>query len=99
MRSLRLRWSMLRGAGLRPRLRASGVCRVAGVASVLAVATAANAQLTDRNRATNTLNEGIAKTLQQQIGAGRGDINLADSSIFIINRDPARSVRRGRQLF
>jgi hypothetical protein len=81
------------------RLRAGGVCKIAGIATVLAVATVANAQLTDRNRATNTINEGIAKTLQQQIGAGRGNINLADSSIFIINRDPARSVRRGRQLF
>jgi len=65
----------------------------------LLIATAADAQLTDRTRATNTLNEGIAKSLQQQVGAGRGDINTAGSSIFIINRDPARSVRRGRQLF
>ena len=32
-------------------------------------------------------------------GAGRGDIMTPDSSLFIINRDPFRAIRRGRQLF
>lgn len=41
----------------------------------------------------------IARTLQDQIGAGRGDEFTPGSSIYIIKRDPARSVRRGRQLF
>lgn len=41
----------------------------------------------------------IGKNLQQQIGQGQGDINTYDSSIYLIKRDPARSIRRGRQLF
>jgi hypothetical protein len=57
------------------------------------------AQLTDRTQAPNTSKAGIAKSLQEETGAGRGDIMTPGSSIFIINRDPFRSVRRGRQLF
>src|SRR5260221_2812375 len=57
------------------------------------------AQLVDRTKAPNPLNEGIAKSLQQQIGAGRGDWSTPDSSSFIIQRDPFRAIRRGRQLF
>lgn len=41
----------------------------------------------------------IARTLQDQIGAGRGDVFTPSSSIYLIKRDPARSVRRGRQIF
>ena len=58
-----------------------------------------SAQLIDRTKAPNPLNEGIAKSLQQQIGAGRGDWSTPDSSSFIIERDPFRAIRRGRQLF
>jgi mono/diheme cytochrome c family protein len=47
----------------------------------------------------NVSNEGIKKSLEQQIGAGRGDINTINSSLYIINRDPFRSIRRGRQIF
>jgi hypothetical protein len=73
------------------------VCAGLGAA---AIATApALAQLVDRTLAPNAANEGIAKSLEQQIGAGRGSLNTPGSSIFIINRDPARSVRRGRQIF
>jgi hypothetical protein len=57
------------------------------------------AQLTDRTLAPNNAQAGIAKSLEQQIGAGRGDPETPDSSIFIIERDPFRSIRRGRQLF
>ena len=57
------------------------------------------AQLTDRTQAPSTAKAGIAKSLQEQTGAGRGDIMTPGSSIFIINRDPFRSIRRGRQLF
>src|SRR5712691_10106030 len=59
----------------------------------------AGAQLVDKTLAPNTANVGIAKSLQDEIGAGRGDITTPESSIFIIKRDPFRSVRRGRQLF
>ncbi len=57
------------------------------------------AQLTDRTQAPNTSNTGIAKSLPDETGAGRGDANTWGSSIFIIERDPFRSIRRGRQLF
>src|SRR6266446_2186882 len=57
------------------------------------------AQLIDKNKAPNIANEGIKKTLAQQIGAGRGNLMTPDSSSFIIARDPFRSIRRGRQLF
>jgi mono/diheme cytochrome c family protein len=57
------------------------------------------AQLIDKTKAPNIANEGIKKTLAQEIGAGRGSVMMPDSSAFIIARDPFRSVRRGRQLF
>jgi hypothetical protein len=59
----------------------------------------AKAQLTDRTQAPNTAKVGIAKSLQDEVGSGRGDANTWNSSIFIIQRDPFRSIRRGRQLF
>jgi len=33
------------------------------------------------------------------MGQGRGDINIPDSSLYLIQRDPFRSIARGRQLF
>jgi mono/diheme cytochrome c family protein len=59
----------------------------------------ATAQLIDKTLAPNVANEGIAKSLADQVGAGRGDIYTAGSSAYIIGRDPFRSIRRGRQLF
>src|SRR5437762_14281028 len=56
-------------------------------------------QLTDQTQAPNTAKVGIAKSLPDEVGAGRGDANSWNSSIFVIQRDPFRSVRRGRQLF
>lgn len=61
--------------------------------------TGAQAQETDIFQHPNTEQAGIKKSLEQQIGAGRGDINTPDSSLYIINRDPFRSIRRGRNLF
>src|SRR5262244_450576 len=57
------------------------------------------AQLIDNNQAPNTAKAGINKSLADEIGPGRGDLMTPNSSLFIINRDPFRSVRRGRQLF
>jgi hypothetical protein len=57
------------------------------------------AQLTDQTQAPNIAKVGIAKSLPDEVGAGRGDANSWNSSIFIIQRDPFRSIRRGRQLF
>jgi hypothetical protein len=73
--------------------------KLLGLAGVLALPAVAHSQLIDRTLIPNPANEGVAKSLAQQIGAGRGDVNTVDSSIYIIKRDPARSVRRGRQLF
>ena len=70
------------------------------MAALLAgLAAPADAQLVDKHRMPNTANEGIAKSLAEEIANGRGDENLADSSLFIIKRDPYRAVRRGRQIF
>ncbi|MDQ2901049.1 MAG: thiol oxidoreductase-like protein, partial [Acidobacteriota bacterium] len=57
------------------------------------------AQMIDKTIAPNAANEGIAKSLTDEIGAGRGDIYTPNSSAFLINRDPYRAIRRGRQLF
>src|ERR1700731_1758568 len=59
----------------------------------------AQAQLIDNNQAPNTAKAGINKSLANEIGPGRGDLMTPNSSLFIINRDPFRSVRRGRQIF
>jgi len=58
------------------------------------------AELTDVTQTTPHIPGGaIGKSLTQQIGTGRGDEFTPGSSIYLIKRDPARSVRRGRQLF
>ena len=67
--------------------------------AVLCQIDTAEAQLTDLTQTPNVENAGIVKSLQQQIGAGVGNITTPGSSIFITQRDPARAVRRGRQLF
>jgi mono/diheme cytochrome c family protein len=55
--------------------------------------------MTDRTQNPNLANFGIAKSLSQQVGAGRGSLSTPDSSSFIIARDPFRAIRRGRQIF
>jgi len=69
----------------------------------LAVSSLSQAQLLDCELtaidSTWIANGCIAKTLQQQIGEGQGDSDTAGSSVYLIKRDPARSIRRGRQLF
>jgi hypothetical protein len=59
----------------------------------------AQAQMPDRTQNPNLENFGIAKSLTQEIGAGRGNSMTPNSSSFIIARDPFRAIRRGRQLF
>lgn len=74
--------------------------RIVSSFAVLAVAGGlAHAQLIDRTKAPNPANEGIAKSLADEIGAGRGDWSTPNSSSFLISRDPFRAIRRGRQLF
>lgn len=55
--------------------------------------------LIDKTRAPNAANEGINKSLKDEIGPGRGDITTPKSSLFLIKRDPFRAIRRGRQIF
>lgn len=61
--------------------------------------TPARAQLIDNTLSPNTANGGIAKSLVDQAGNGRGTMMMPESSMYIIERDPFRSIRRGRQLF
>src|SRR5262245_61786586 len=71
----------------------------AALALVFCLVTSLQAQLIDRTMSPNTLKEGIAKSLAEEIGAGSGDIYTTNSAGFIIARDPFRAIRRGRQLF
>lgn len=60
----------------------------------------AHAQLTDETQTFPNVPGGtIGKSLEEQIGAGTGDEFTPGSSTYLIKRDPARSIRRGRQLF
>src|SRR4029453_10441901 len=68
-------------------------------AAVAWLAPAGRAQLPDKTVTPNAADVGINKSFARQAGAGRGDIMTPDSSLFIINRDPFRAIRRGRQLF
>ncbi len=58
------------------------------------------AQLTDSTQTVPNIPGGqIEKSLDEQIGAGHGDAFTPGSAVYLIKRDPARSIRRGRQLF
>lgn len=70
----------------------------AALLGMLAAVEAAG-QLTDQTQTPNIERAGIFKSLEQQIGNGVGDVMTPGSSAYIIARDPARSIRRGRQLF
>jgi hypothetical protein len=82
------------------KLRVYGAAVVAGAMTV-GLAETANAQMRDRLEKISgiAVGDGVQKNIGGQIGTGRGNIQTPDSSIFIIQRDPFRSVRRGRQLF
>jgi len=72
---------------------------VVSAGSALLLSAAMQAQMIDNTQATNTAGAGINKSLTDEIGAARGSTMTPGSSLYIINRDPFRSVRRGRQLF
>lgn len=76
-----------------------GLSASAIIAGFTALPGVAHAQLRDVFQAPNFVNEGIHKTFAGEIGAGRGDVFTAGSSLYIIGRDPFRAVRRGRQVF
>ena len=57
------------------------------------------AQMTDTTQTPNSAEEGIKKTLEQEIGLGRGSVSTPGTSLYVIHRDPFRAIKRGRQLF
>jgi cytochrome c peroxidase len=60
----------------------------------------AQAQLVDITQATPWVaGGGIGKSLADEVGGGRGDVDTEWSSEYVIARDPARAIRRGRQIF
>ena len=69
------------------------------VSSLLLAWMTASAQMIDNTQAPSTAQAGINKSLLDEIGAGRGDVMTPGSSVYLINRDSFRSIRRGRQLF
>jgi hypothetical protein len=73
--------------------------QVCGGALMLFAFLAVRAELIDQTAAPNIAGEGVRKSVQEQIGAGRGDGNTPLSSTYIIWRDPFRAIRRGRMLF
>ena len=80
---------------MRIQIREIAVLTVALVTSIPML----RAQMIDNTQAPSTAKAGINKSLAEEIGAGRGDLLTPNSSIYIIKRDPFRSIRRGRQLF
>lgn len=77
----------------------SGLALTRSVLLLMTVSSGVQAELTDITQTPNTINAGIKKSLAEQIGNDRGNINTPDSSIFLIKRDPFRAIVRGRQLF
>src|SRR5215471_4788640 len=70
------------------------------VLAVTAMTGSLYAQLRDKTQISPVVPGGaINKSWVQEIGAGRGDINTPDTSLFIISRDPFRAIRRGREIF
>ncbi len=63
------------------------------------VAQLTDSSQTDQNNNANAPGGFINRSLQDQIGPGRGEDTVFGASLFLIARDPARSIRRGRQLF
>ena len=80
-------------------MRRLGKANTFSCLALLLCGVAGRAQMIDNTQATSTSNAGINKSLADEIGAGRGNVLTPGSSIYIINRDPYRSIRRGRQLF
>jgi hypothetical protein len=77
-----------------------GSLRAFGAGALLLWGSAATAQLTDDSQTRPGVPGGaIGKSLAEQIGAGHGDEFTPRSAVYLIKRDPARSIRRGRQLF
>jgi hypothetical protein len=92
-------WAVMKGRAIYLGGLSTTVAAVGGLSAVLWLSPMADAQLTDVTQTPNRANAGIQKSLEEQIGADRGDVMTPDSSLFIIQRDPFRAIRRGRQVF
>ena len=76
------------------------IITLSGVAVIAWTTPSIYGQLVDSTQVTPTVPLGtITESTEEQIGAGRGDVDKPLSSVFLIKRDPARAIRRGRQLF
>ena len=82
----------------RGRLLTANAPAVAALALML-TSGSVTAQESDVVRTPNNGGFGIQKSLEEQIGSGRGDIFTPESSRYLIARDPFRAIARGRQLF
>lgn len=81
-------------------IKAMAACGAALACGASGIASLAVAGMTDITQTGPGVPGGsINKSLQQQVGAGQGDIHTYASSYYVISRDPARAIRRGRQLF
>jgi hypothetical protein len=74
--------------------------RALTVLTLLVCSSSAVAQLADYTQTQPGVPGGaIGKSLDEQVGTGHGDEATSGSAVYLIKRDPARSIRRGRQLF
>jgi hypothetical protein len=71
----------------------------AGLLGFLSAVPDAAAQEVDQVSGPNQVGVGAAKSLAEQIGAGPGNIDTFPTARYLIARDPARAIRRGRNLF
>src|SRR5688572_1010486 len=69
------------------------------VLAFLGSAGTAAAQEVDRVSGPNQVGVGAAKGIVDQLGAGPGNTGSFGSARYLIARDPARAIRRGRNLF
>lgn len=78
--------------------------KVAGMWGLLGVVLLASARLArgqeiDATQTPNSENAHMKKSYTEQAGSGRESDRMPGSSLYVIHRDPFRSIRRGRQLF
>jgi cytochrome c553 len=94
--------SAARPRSRRPQLSAvhrTRLCLALALVGQLVLVGPAGAQLSDVTQTPGAGPSAIQKSLQEQIGAGRGDWFIPNSSRFLIARDPFRSIARGRSIF
>jgi hypothetical protein len=74
-------------------------CVLTGLPGIATAQLAACDQVGGDTVAMNAPNGCINRTLADQVGNGHGDEFTPGSAVYLIKRDPARAIRRGRQLF